>query len=144
MKLRICRPFKHVYQVDPYDGHIINEFISCEDVHRQFNTPETNICRCCNDKKGYSTVVGYIWIYVNDYEEKINNYKWRKSHGLISIKQYDLDMNLIRIWPSLKQIEKELGYKSNTLTSALNGSFKTLKGYIWRYVDEDILQEEAC
>ena len=47
--------------------------------------------------------------------------------------QYDLDGNLIQIWDSVCDIEKELGYCSSTIIKCCihPDKYKTYKGYKW-------------
>lgn len=47
------------------------------------------------------------------------------------ILQFDLDFNLIKEWPSMKEIERECGYKSNNISRCCDGLIKTYYNYIW-------------
>lgn len=49
--------------------------------------------------------------------------------------QYSLDMNFIKEWPSLAEIERELGYSTANICRCCNGStrYSHSHGYIWRY-----------
>ena len=51
---------------------------------------------------------------------------------------YDMNMNLIKIYPSLRSVEKE-GFNHGAVYSNCNGKngYKSYKGFIWRYVDEN-------
>lgn len=49
--------------------------------------------------------------------------------------QYDLKGNLIKLWPSVKSISRELGYKVTNISSCCLGKQyrKTAYGYKWSY-----------
>lgn len=47
--------------------------------------------------------------------------------------QYDLDGNLVKRWPSAREIEQQMGIPSTNITACLKGRIKTTHGYIWRY-----------
>ena len=49
--------------------------------------------------------------------------------------QYSLDGNLIKVWKSARQIEKELGYKHQSIGQCCKKAarYNTAYGYIWRY-----------
>jgi len=53
--------------------------------------------------------------------------------GLKPIIQYDLNMNVIKHWPSLKTASKELGINSGDISSCCSGKQKTAHGYIWKH-----------
>lgn len=51
------------------------------------------------------------------------------------VKQYDKNMNLIKIWNSIKDVERELGISHSNITTVCknNTNRKYAGGYIWRY-----------
>lgn len=51
--------------------------------------------------------------------------------------QYDLNMNLIRIWDYAKLAANTLNIQKSGITSCCRGDRKTYKGYIWRYQDDE-------
>ena len=52
-----------------------------------------------------------------------------------SVYQYSLEGNLIKIWKSTRQIEKELGYKHQSIGKCCNETarYNTAYGYKWSY-----------
>lgn len=61
-----------------------------------------------------------------------------------SVAQYSLDGNLIKIWPSAKEIQRELGYKHQNINLCCKGgfyrkgkwiNFNKYKDFIWKYAD---------
>ena len=53
------------------------------------------------------------------------------------VKQIDKDGNLIKTWDSLKQIERELGYKSGSISNICKGMRRYVYGFRWEYVNKD-------
>ena len=58
------------------------------------------------------------------------NYKNNKLSTPVS--QYDLNMNLIRIYPSMNEAER-CGFSCADICKCCKGKNKTSGGYIWRY-----------
>ena len=48
--------------------------------------------------------------------------------------QFDLNMNLIKKWNSSREIERNTNYLHSNILNCCNGKYKTMYGYIWRYV----------
>lgn len=84
---------------------------------------------------------GFSFIFVSkDIEIKNPNYICCGKENIKSrakIAQYDLEMNFIRYWDSIKDAYEFLGLSKNSsgITSCCKGKQKTAYGFIWRYVD---------
>ena len=50
-----------------------------------------------------------------------------------TILQYDLQDNLIKEFPSIMQVYRELGFSDGNICDCCKGKFKTAYGYKWRY-----------
>lgn len=53
------------------------------------------------------------------------------------VKQIDKDGNLIRIWNSFHEIEKELGYHRSAIREVSKGKLRYAYGFRWEYVNRD-------
>ena len=57
--------------------------------------------------------------------------------------QYSFSGEIIKIWDSMREIERELSIGHGCISRCCNGTGKTSKGYIWRYLtdvsDNDII-----
>ena len=64
------------------------------------------------------------------------NNNWGTHYERIckQVEQYDKNGNLIQVWPSIIEIERQLGYRNGHISECCRGKLKTYKGYIWRYV----------
>lgn len=51
------------------------------------------------------------------------------------VKQIDKKTNkIIKIWPSLSEVERQLGFANSNLSKVCNGKLKSLGGFKWSYV----------
>ena len=79
--------------------------------------------------------------YNNRYGTRIE--KIRKASGK-RVAQYDLQGNLIKIWNSISEAMRYFGCNGNSGISRVCRGVagrKTYKGYIWKYVDDTILNK---
>ena len=52
--------------------------------------------------------------------------------------QYDLNNNLINVFPSGKEVQRQLGYLQTSISGCCRGKYKTAYGYKWRYKQESV------
>ena len=50
------------------------------------------------------------------------------------IGQYKLDGQLIKVWPSAIEVERQTGFSQPSIWCVANGRYKQAYGYIWKYV----------
>lgn len=50
------------------------------------------------------------------------------------VAQYDFSGNLINVWKSVNEIQRQLGFSSSHISHCCLGKYKTMYGYVWRYV----------
>ena len=50
------------------------------------------------------------------------------------IGQYELDGQLIKIWPSAREAERQIGVSQGGIWGATNGIYKQAYGFIWKYI----------
>lgn len=53
------------------------------------------------------------------------------------VAQYNLEGNLINVYPSINEIRRCYGYDLKSLWRSCNGKQKTAYGYIWKYITEN-------
>ena len=51
-----------------------------------------------------------------------------------SVGQYTLDGELVKIWPSTIEVQRQTGFCQGSISQAANGKYKQAYGCIWRYV----------
>ena len=53
-----------------------------------------------------------------------------------SVCQYTLDGKLIKVWQSLREIQRQLGFFPGNVSRVARGKAKTAYGYVWKYVEK--------
>lgn len=74
-------------------------------------------------------------VYLPGVIDKIKQTTWSQNKA---IAQYDLDGNLIKIWPSLRLIEKEGIAWRRGVAKCCKGKAYIASGYKWKYYETDI------
>lgn len=57
--------------------------------------------------------------------------------------QYDLRKNLIKIWDSMGEIERELGISKANVSACCRGKLRTAGGFIWEYYTTDSFDKQC-
>lgn len=105
-------------------GEFIKTWSSITEAALQLNIKSSSgITEACRNNKFMCG--NFRWAYIN---ETLKPYKL--SIGK-SVRQLDLDGNLITIWNSTSEIKNKLGFNSNCIAKACSGSLKTYKKYKW-------------
>lgn len=71
------------------------------------------------------------YTYNNNY-----NVKCTRTGKTVKVKQYDLNMNYIRTFNRMKDIENKYNISRTAIRFCCLGKNKTCCGYIWRYAEE--------
>lgn len=56
-----------------------------------------------------------------------------KNYKSRPVLQFDLENNLIKEWPCIKQVERELGINNSNICAVCKGSKRSAGNFIWRY-----------
>ena len=51
-----------------------------------------------------------------------------------SVGQYTSDGELVKIWPSTIEVQRQTGFNQGCIWGAANGRYKQAYGFIWRYI----------
>lgn len=62
--------------------------------------------------------------------------KGKNSPQSKKIAQYDKQINLIKIYDSIRQAERETGVDHSSISRCCKGKLKSIGGYIWKYAEE--------
>lgn len=75
---------------------------------------------------------GKTGIYSEETLDKLRKER-KRGKGTIPVYQFDLDMNIIRIWESLAVASKTLNINKSCIINCCRGIYKTSGGFIWKY-----------
>ncbi len=119
--------------IKQYDlkGGFIKVWKSAAEVERVLGFKAENISACTLKK--VKTSNGFIWRFFND-EIKIKDIEQvlkREKPVIRKIIQKDLDDNIIKIWSSLKQLNKESDFDKRGVKDTCNGKRIFYKNYKW-------------
>lgn len=133
---------RKIYQCDPNTGEIIKEWSHIEEAARALGGNACDISGCARGRN--KTSGGFIWIYVEDFNEaKINDIiNTRKDLRIGSrhyrakpILQIDLKTKeIIREWECITEANNF--YRTKNIQSALSGRQKQVRGFGWKYKEE--------
>lgn len=115
----ISRP---VYQFNGETGEFIKEYPS--QLEAEMDYPESNINKSIKTKSKCKS--GFLWGL-----EKLTKYGTSTKGQKRQVGQYDLEGNLVKIYPSATAAEKENG---TSVWKVLNGTNKTQKGFVYKYL----------
>lgn len=128
---------KPIYQLDK-NLNIINKYSSCKEA---LNLTGINHINSAVRKNNIKTAGGFIWVYIKDYEEFLNNpikknFKLDRSHFYKKVKMYDKNNKLLETFTNVKEASEKTKIPYRMICSAAGGYKRTCKGYIWKYENE--------
>ena len=127
------------------DMKLLKIWNSISQIHNELGYSATQISKNCRFKS--KTAYNFIWRFTDEYtEEQYRNdcnshFNPTPNKKAKDIGQYDLSMNLIRVWKSAKSVQSELGWSRRSICSCCNGDCKTSHGYIWKYIDNNSVSQ---
>jgi len=108
-------------------GELIKTWNSITEAGLELNLKSySGITEVCRNKKFMCG--GFRWTYIN---EKLKPYKLIIGK---SVRQLDLNGNLIKEWNSTHDIQLELGFKGTSISRVCSGDRKTYKKFKWEWV----------
>lgn len=123
-RVRICKYSLEGKFIEIFNG--INE--------AQSQTKISNISRALMSE--YGQAGGYIWKYDNGDYSDIEPYKGNKHNEKIVKKLDKYSKDVLGIYQSLTEAEKDTGINFKQIWKSCNGQQKTAGGYIWKYAEE--------
>ena len=94
--------------------------------------------------KIYGDFMQEIWKPINEIKNyEISNKgkirrKTKDGHNYLKgfskrVAQYDMNMNLIKIYPSANEAKRQTGFSQGHISEVCRGEKKYYKNYIWKY-----------
>jgi len=134
-KMRQVQNPKPVLQYDR-NGNFICRWESGAQAAKSLGLYSLAIKTCCERRNRIKSVGSFIWIYEEDKDTVNFEYYLTKGISLPKrISQYDLQMNLIKLWDSAYEIGKDGNFDHTSVTMVCKFERKTSGGFIWRYTD---------
>lgn len=127
---------KAVVQLDN-NFNVIATYESCSQAAKKLNLSARGIKAVCEHVNHQKTIGGYYWAYKDDFYNSNFDYKYYEKHNRFKreILQFDLNMNYIKTWDSMTDIEKNNICSSGEVSSVCNGKRLTAHNFVWRFKD---------
>jgi hypothetical protein len=112
------------------DGKKVAFYSSVTDAAKSCKISPSNIYQVLD--KPTLTASGFVWrTKGNPYKGELVKQPSLNKARLVT--QYDLKGKKIRVFKSTKEVERETGISSSTVSAVANGKLKTTGGFIWQY-----------
>lgn len=118
---------KKIFQFSKETKQLIGEYKSIQQAADVLKLDRNSIHKALAGK--LKTCGNYLWSYTNQCPDINLNRKPRKT---LPVYQYDLNMNLIKIWNSTKEASECTGIPESTIKGSINEHKKSKKGFIWK------------
>lgn len=118
-----------IYQYD-LNGNYIQSWPSCKEIQRQLNFNAGYIGKCVSGKR--KSAYNYLW--TNYKQDKIDSYL-SKIGKPVQVGQYDLNGNLIQIFPTIKEASQITHTDASLISKVCKGTRKSASGYLWKYIE---------
>jgi len=102
----------------------------CEAFHEN---PKNKPCvNHIDENKANNVVSNLEWCTVKEN----CNHGTRNARMAKSVGQYTRDGKLVKVWQSIMEVERQLGFAHSHISKVALGKAKTAYGYVWKYIDE--------
>ena len=116
-----------IRSVDRYSikGEYIDTWDSISSAARELGVPSNRITQACSGKYIHRTSGGYLWKYTDD-SSAIS------LKPMLKVYQYDLNMNLINEYSSIKEASESTGISSRMITKNVNNECSQTHSFIFK------------
>ena len=107
-------------------NYMVHRLVALAFIPNPNNLPQVNHI---DEDKLNNDVKNLEWVSIED------NIRHSIHNQSCKVKQLDKDGNLIRVWDSIHQINRELGYARQAITRVCKGKQEYSYGFRWEYCD---------
>lgn len=120
---------KPVYQIELSSANVINTFTSITEASRVMGLKVSFISECVSGK--YRSAGGFGWCLVENYNKQELNIRYSTNQNFKPVNQYDLNMNLLNSFESVKAAGQFMNCHPSSITEAVKKNV-IRKGCIWK------------
>lgn len=128
-------------KVKQYDlqGNLLNIFNSIQEAAKETNSLDSKITLCC---QGFRTSHNnYFWRYEDDDDYQTTEKKYVPPTIKKAVGQYDINTGeLIAKYESACQAARKINGTQSAITRCCNGKNNHHKGFVWKFLDDEIVQ----
>lgn len=122
------------------------EYYGAREAARRLNLNNRYICDSCNGKIPLYENIAWSYDKLTNQEitSRFEEYKKQKDNRNLMnrrnnslskrVNQYDLDGNFIKVYPSVQEAGRQLGFSPSLVSGVCRGDHKQTHGYIFKYV----------
>ena len=116
--------------IDHIDCNTINNIVEVDEFGNPIKNSKITNLRWCTQKENCNNP-----LTIKHYRENNNMLGkfGKKHHNSIKIIQLTKDLDIVKIWDSLTDVERELKIPHQNISKCCRGKYKTCGGYRWMY-----------
>lgn len=120
-------PFVILYKANSKPKHIkVHRLVAESFIDNPNKLPQVNHI---DERKDNNCVTNLEWCTASQ------NQRHSAHHKSCRINQLTLDGELVKVWESFMEIERETGYNQSSIINCCKGKYKQAYGFKWEYAD---------
>ena len=123
-----------IQKIVKYDlrGIFVEQYDSIKIAAKENRVYEQGIIKAYKNRKDYR---GFYWIGLSDYDDAPKTIQTKEKQYKNEIQQIDAEGNIVGIFHSTREAERNTGIKHSNICNCINGKCKTANGFIWKRIN---------